>query len=398
MSPPFLTRFLFTYTLLNVFNYGIWLLPFGRQLRHLQMELTYPVVRFFGTTVLGMERVALPRVGTGSSDTSFDYAFMVLTLLLAAVIAAVWTYRYSRSWPNLERWLRVIVRYGLAGNMLAYGMVKVLPIQFAALSTHTMAQTYGASSPSQLLWSFMGYSQPYVFIAGALELLGALLLFRRTTLLGAIICAVLLLQVALLNLCYDVPVKLFSLHYLAASLYLIWPYRKQLIRFFCSGAASEGIQEPAAALPVFAGKWRPLLKATVIAGLVAMTVVKPALAHKPWARDSEVLAAKGVYDRVLGEGERIAAESIQRITIGKGGDMTLWNLSGAAGSAAIERNAAGALTAVFQLGDHTVELELFKQGGGYALANLPGETKPVLFAPEEPPLVSQGFRWINDDE
>lgn len=49
------TRFAAVYALLNTFNYGIWILPYGRELRHLQMNLTFPLVRFFGSHVLGME-------------------------------------------------------------------------------------------------------------------------------------------------------------------------------------------------------------------------------------------------------------------------------------------------------------------------------------------------------
>ena len=49
------------------------------------------------------------------------------------------------------------------------------------------------------------------------EVLGALLLlFRRTTALGAAVLAVVLVNVVMMNFCYDVPVKINGVHYLGA--------------------------------------------------------------------------------------------------------------------------------------------------------------------------------------
>ena len=59
----------------------------------------------------------------------------------------------------------------------------------------------------------MGYSPAYnVFAGGAEALGGLLLLFRRTTTLGAVVAIGVLTNIVMLNFCYDVPVKLFSIH------------------------------------------------------------------------------------------------------------------------------------------------------------------------------------------
>jgi hypothetical protein len=84
-----------------------------------------------------------------------------------------------------------------------------------------------------LLWNFIGFSQGYNFFAGAGELLGGILLAtRRTTLLGALITLGVASHVAVLNLCYDVPVKLLSLHLVILTIILILPDAKRLIDFF----------------------------------------------------------------------------------------------------------------------------------------------------------------------
>ena len=63
---------------------------------------------------------------------------------------------------------------------------------------------------------------------------GTLRYFRRTTTLGALIVAFVMTNVVMLNFCYDVPVKLFSLHILAFALFLVAPDAKRLVTFFLS--------------------------------------------------------------------------------------------------------------------------------------------------------------------
>jgi hypothetical protein len=94
-------------------------------------------------------------------------------------------------------------------------------------------RTYGDSSPMGLLWTFMGFSAGYNLFTGAGEMLGGILLAsRRTTLLGALVSFAVMAHVAVLNLCYDVPVKLLSLHLVAMSLFLLLPDAGRLAKFF----------------------------------------------------------------------------------------------------------------------------------------------------------------------
>jgi hypothetical protein len=50
-----------------------------------------------------------------------------------------------------------------------------------------------------------------------------LLLFRRTATLGAMASAAVLLNIVMLNFCYDVPVKLYSLNLLLMAIFLMLP-------------------------------------------------------------------------------------------------------------------------------------------------------------------------------
>ena len=76
----------------------------------------------------------------------------------------------------------------------------------------------------RLLWTLMGYSRPYAVFAGLGEVsAGLLLLSRRTSTIGALISFGVMLNVVMLNFCYDVPVKQFSSHLVLAALFVAWP-------------------------------------------------------------------------------------------------------------------------------------------------------------------------------
>jgi len=72
-----------------------------------------------------------------------------------------------------------------------------------------------------------------VIFTGACEVLGAaLLLFRRTSMLGALVSAAVMSNVVALNLCYDVPVKLYSTHILLMCIVLLAPDLPRLLHLF----------------------------------------------------------------------------------------------------------------------------------------------------------------------
>src|SRR6185436_5234324 len=109
--------------------------------------------------------------------------------------------------------------YQLFAQMLSYGIAKVLKLQFAAIGPIGLLRTYGEDSPMRLLWAFMGHSRPYNWFIGLSEVVGGvLLLFRRTTTLGALLLIAVMTNVVMLNLCYDVPVKLHASHLLIAAI------------------------------------------------------------------------------------------------------------------------------------------------------------------------------------
>lgn len=99
---------------------------------------------------------------------------------------------------------------------------------------------FGQSSPMTLLWTLVGLSPAYQISGGVLEALsGVLLLFRRTALVGALTGFVVMANVTLLNLCFDVPVKLGALLISFALAVTIAPDMPSLLRFFLRQARTE---------------------------------------------------------------------------------------------------------------------------------------------------------------
>ncbi len=183
------------------------------------------VVPWFASHVLALEH-EITIFPAGSGDTTFNYVQLVCQLILAVFVTAIWSLidRRRASFASLHDWLRVYLRFVLATAMWGYGMNKVIQLQFPVPSPNRLMSTYGDSSPMGLLWTFMGASSAYTAFAGATEVLGgALLFFRRTTTLGALVVIGVMTNVVMLNFCYDVPVKLYSSHLLMMAVFLVLP-------------------------------------------------------------------------------------------------------------------------------------------------------------------------------
>lgn len=226
-------RFAFAYLVLYNFPFPFdWLplleTPVGWYNRWFGRMIVRPVAeQLFGLTI-----VSRPN---GSGDGAVSYVRVLCFFAIAILATLVWSLldRRRANYARMHEWLRVYVRFALAFIMFSYGVVKVLPSQFPPPTLDRLLQPFGDASPMGLLWTLMGASTMYSFFGGAGEMLGGiLLLFRRTTLLGALVSAAVMANVVALNFSYDVPVKLFSLHILAMALLLILPDTRRLLDFF----------------------------------------------------------------------------------------------------------------------------------------------------------------------
>ena len=207
-----------------------------------------PLVIWFGAHVLRLSQPVIYQ-RTGSGDTAHDWIFMILVLAWSLVFALVWLWldRKGRYDAVSSAWLRVYLRYTLGTTMLVYGVLKVFDQQFFPPHGLMLTQSFGQTTPMRLAWNYVGYSIPYTVFAGALECLGGLLLFfRRTATLGAVISAIVLTNVVMMNICYDIPVKLHSALYLVMALAILAPSMKRLGNiFFHKSVEPEATDVPA---------------------------------------------------------------------------------------------------------------------------------------------------------
>lgn len=171
----------------------------------------------------------------GSGDTSYGWAALWTYCSIALVGGIIWSAidRRRPAYRQLNYWLCVVLRYYLALTALSYGIAKLFLTQMPFPNTSELATPLGDFLPMRLSWMFIGYSAPYQFFSGLMEcFVGLLLLYRRTATLGAMLAFGVFLNVAMLNLHYDIPVKIFSLEMVAVSLYLLANEWQRISCFF----------------------------------------------------------------------------------------------------------------------------------------------------------------------
>src|SRR5579859_5846930 len=127
---------------------------------------------------------------SGGADCMFGWVTAFCLLMTATAATVVWSLldRSRENYAGLHKWFRLFVRFALAGQLIFYGISKVLPVQMAFPSLTRLLQPVGTLSPMGVLWTHMGSSPAYEIFTGCAELTGGLLLIiPRTATFGALI-------------------------------------------------------------------------------------------------------------------------------------------------------------------------------------------------------------------
>jgi uncharacterized membrane protein YphA (DoxX/SURF4 family) len=207
-------------------------------------EITHWVARTaFGVTV--------PLDDVSGGETLFFWIQTAWVLVASLAATVVWSLldRQRRSFSAWLPWCRLAVRLVLAASLLEYGMTKVIPTQFPAPPLTALVTPIGEMTLSALLWTTIGSAPAYQIATGCVEVLaGVLLLLPRTIPLGAVLALVSLLQVLLLNLTFDIGVKLVTMHLIVLAVILLAPVARSvaavLIRLPPSRHALRRTREP----------------------------------------------------------------------------------------------------------------------------------------------------------
>jgi hypothetical protein len=190
-----------------------------------------PLVLWVGNNLLGVTPTVHP---TGSGDTLFDWTHAFTAILLATLGTVVWSIIARRTrYPRLHKWFRLFIRVALGTTMFSYGFAKVFPLQMPTVFLSRLLEPFGDFSPMGVLWYSIGAAPGYERFIGSAEVLGGLLLLLPwTTLIGALVTLGVSFGVFMVNMTYDVPVKLFAFHLVLMSIFLIAPDARRLINWF----------------------------------------------------------------------------------------------------------------------------------------------------------------------
>lgn len=401
-------RFGFIYFLLYVFPFPLGRIPFTGIIQELYHQVWLVPVNWIGANVLSIpyEIIILPN---GSGDTTYNYVLVFIFLLIAIVGTIIWTILdYKRAhYEKLWYWFVIVLRYYLGTVLLSYGVVKVIQVQFPSPSLETLLQPYGESTSMKLLWTFMGYSKTYNLFIGLAEIgAGLLLLFKRTRLLGALVCIAVMSNVVVLNFCYNVPVKLLSTHLLAIAVVLLLPDVKRLLAFFI-------LNKPIASVPVqpvyqsARGKSIYIIvKTIVIGGFLLSNILQVRIMQQQIAELSVKPALYGIYDvqEFILNGDTLPAlvtdtRRWKRMYIHRPGSISIQYMDGGSiywncqvDSLQHTINLASMGSSINTLYNYQINHDTMIMTGGDPKTTITFSMK----RPENLPLLNQGFNWINE--
>ncbi|WP_067813697.1 DoxX family protein [Nocardia inohanensis] len=197
-------------------------------------------IEWAATHVLGL-RVTSTQVG---SDSAYQWTALFLIVVIAVAATGVWSVldRRRLRYTRLYGWSRVGFRFVLAIAMFYFGMAKAIPTQMPFV-LNRLVEPFGNFSPEGVLWSQVSVSTPYQISLGVAELLaGVLLVVPRAATAGALLCAVDMTQVFLLNMTYDIRLKTVSAQFLLLSLFLLAPHARRLSVVLFSDRAAPAIR------------------------------------------------------------------------------------------------------------------------------------------------------------
>ena len=144
---------------------------------------------------------------------------------------------FATPYPKYLDWLR----YLSAFLLFTYAASKMLGRQFS-LPQEIALRPVGSLSGYQLAWLYYGHSHAYAVILGLIHLGGgALLLFRKTALLGAALMLPVMTNIVMINVFYVIGVGAMctSTFIFVSMLAVLWHHRQALVAVFWTDQAGE---------------------------------------------------------------------------------------------------------------------------------------------------------------
>ncbi len=256
-AKKFLLRF-------GIIFFGLLILP----ILSLIGEDFYPWV---GSAILHLPR-PITVFPNGSGDTTYNYVEVLTCFVLGLIGSCIWSIfnKKQNNYDTLMHWFLIFCRYYVAASLIGYGYAKIFYSQFQPPTLWKLVQPFGESSPMGLAWTFIGFSKNYTVFSGYAEFMGGVfLLFRRTSVLGALIGFVVMLNVMLMNYCYDIPVKLYSTQLVGLCLVIMYFMGHNLKLVLLKNKATDAVDYK----PLFHKKWLKITRVVIKSLMVFYAII-----------------------------------------------------------------------------------------------------------------------------
>ena len=197
---------------------GFYVFLYNIDYAHLNYRQLTDIVAFFNPQFINIF----------SEDGFFglaSYVNLPFVLFIAIVAAAIWTVldKKNKEYNKLYYWVRVAARYRVGYAAIAWGYKKLFVMQMPSGNEGLYNTEFIEFFAKRLYWEAIGVSPRYEVFLGFAEFIGGfLLLFRKTTGVGAAITFVVFGNIAIANHAYDIGEQVPSASLAMVSLFVLW--------------------------------------------------------------------------------------------------------------------------------------------------------------------------------
>lgn len=203
-------------------------------------------------------------------DSFINIVPIFLIALVAAIIWDLVDKNKVRDFDVLYYWLRVLLRYRLAVALLAYGFIKLFPLQFPYPSLSNLNTNYGDFNRWKLFSLGLGIVPHYESFLGFTEIMLAIgLLYRKTASIASLLIIIFLGNVFISNIAYEGGECIYSFLLLSMALFILLFDMQRIVNLLI-------LQKPTAPnrfKPVFVNSWQKYGRWVLKVGFILFFVV-----------------------------------------------------------------------------------------------------------------------------
>lgn len=158
---------------------------------------------------------------------SDSVALAILLLFLICISSLVLFFKKTND--KIYAFTRMISCYYLIFVLLSYGLNKVFLEQFPMPEANILYSNFGVLQKDILYWSILALAPVYTFLIGFAECsIAFLLFFRKTRLFGLFLSVISLSYIFIINISFDISVKIFSFLLILITIYQLYFYKARI--------------------------------------------------------------------------------------------------------------------------------------------------------------------------